>query len=278
MKSKRTLSLALLLSASLYASGTHTTQLSPIVVTPAKTAVPLQQVTSDITVVTDEDIRERGFITVDQLLATLPGIQMQRNGGVGQSASVRIRGFDSNRVLVMIDGIRYNDPTLNGGAANFAHLLTDDIARIEIIRGPQSGVWGADASAGVINIITKRALKEGFSATLFGEYGSFDTRKFGFNTAYKKGPFDAALDIVRLASDGFSAIAPDEENLDDYEDDAYKNSTVNLRLGYAITDNDTLHGTFNYIDATTEYDGYDANFMPDPNDTNSSVDTKEQIL
>ncbi len=277
MNRKRTLSLALLMSASLYASGTETTQLSPVVITPAKTAEPLTLVTSDISVITSDDIKERGFTTVDQLLATLPGIQVQSNGGPGQSASVRIRGFDTNRVLVLIDGIRYNDPTLIGGAANFAHLLTDDIARIEIIRGPQSGVWGADASAGVINIITKKAEKEGFSATLFGEYGSFNTKKYGLNTAYKKGPFDASLDIVRFDSDGFSAIAPDEENLDDYEDDAYKNSTVNLRLGYRITDNDKVSGTLNYIDATTDYDGYDANFKPDPDDSNSSVDTKEQL-
>ncbi len=277
MNPTRTLSLALLLSASLYASGTETSQLEPIVVTPAKTAQSLRNVTSDISVITAEDIEERGFMTVDQLLATLPGIQVQSNGGLGKSSAVRLRGMDSNRVLVLIDGIRYNDPTLIGGAANFAHLLVDDIARVEVVRGPQSGIWGADASAGVINIITKSATKEGVSATLFGEYGSFDTKKYGLNTAFKKGAFDAALDFVRLESDGFSAIAPDEENLDDYEDDGYKNSTVNLKLGYDITANDRVTGTLNYIDATNDYDGYDASFKPDPDDSNSSEDVKETL-
>ncbi len=274
---KKSLSLSLILAANtaLYATPT---QIAPVVVTASKTAQPLEDVTADVSVITAEEIQERGYMTVDQALSALAGIQVQQNGGLGKSASVRLRGMDTHRVLVLIDGIRYNDPTLIGGAANFAQLLTDDIARIEVIRGAQSGIWGADASAGVINIITKRAQKEGLGATVFGEYGSFNTKKAGMNTSYKAGAFDAALSVVRLESDGFSAVAPDQANLDDYEDDGYKNTTADLKLGYQLSEHDRISATLHYIDATNDYDGYDpVTFMPDPNDAQSSEDITETL-
>ena len=274
MLKRRYLPFSLLLTTSLFATQT---QMSPIVVTAAKTPQPQQYVTANVDVITAEEIEERGFLTVGDALSTLPGLAVQRNGGIGKSTSVRMRGFDAHRLLVLIDGIRYNDPTLIGGAANFAQLLTDDIARIEVVKGPQSGIWGADASAGVINIITKSAQKEGFSGTVFGEYGAFNTAKGGLDAGWKSGDFDATLNLVHLTSDGFSAIAPDQKRLDDYEDDGYRNTTADLKLRYRLSDRDRISASLHAIDSTSDYDGFDASFQPDPNDRNSSEDVTQLL-
>ncbi len=270
---KLSISLALCFATAAFSSQT---KLAPIVITASKSTQSLKSVTSNIDIITSQEIKERGFMTLTQALSTIAGIQVLQNGGLGKSSSVKLRGFDSKMVLVLIDGVRYNDPTSVSGA-NFSHILIDDIDRIEILKGAQSGIWGADASAGVINIITKKAKSEGISATLFGEYGSFNTKKYGFNSAFKRGGFDLSFDIVKLDSDGFSAKVPDGRDVDDFEDDGYENITSNIKVGYDITDHDRIEGFYNYIDATNEYDGYNKDAVAAANDALSKTDIKEQL-
>ena len=136
--------------------------LDEIVVTSAtKSKQSIKDVTSNINVITAEELEEKHFTSVTQALNTISGLNIVSNGGMGKTASVKLRGFDSKRVLVLIDGVRYNDITGLSGAP-FEHLMVSDIKQIEIIKGAQSGIWGADATAGVINIVTKDA-KKGFS-------------------------------------------------------------------------------------------------------------------
>ena len=150
--------------------------LETITVTSAtKSEQSIQNVTSNVEVITKEEIEERHFTTVSEALNTLSGINVTSNGGLGKGTSVFMRGFDSQRILVLIDGINYNDFTGISGAA-FEHLMITDIERIEVIKGAQSGIWGADANAGVINIITSSA-KEGTNSNILTEYGSYNTKK-----------------------------------------------------------------------------------------------------
>lgn len=229
-------------------------ELESITVTSAtKTSQSIKDVTSNIDVITSEEIEERHYTTVVEALNTIPGVSFGPNGGMGKSTPVYLRGMDSGRTLVLIDGIRYNDPTLQDGGANFENLLIGDIERIEVLKGPQSSVWGADASAGVINIITKSA-KEGTHGSIAVEYGSFNTKKVNAIISHKEKNFDAKLNVSRIDSDGFSAQAPRGKKVSDFEDDGYKNTSADLKLGYNINESNRISGSYGIIDAKNEYD------------------------
>jgi len=250
----KTLSLiaaSLLLSNTLYAEET----LQDITVTTAnKTPQSLQSVTSNVEVITAEDIEERGYTTVAEALDALPGISVVSNGGLGKSTTVYLRGMDSKRILVLIDGIRVNDITGLSGAP-FEHLLVEDIEQIEVVKGAQSGLWGADASAGVINIITKGA-KQGVHSSMKLEAGSFKTKKYSsyISSATQNYYFTLSHNVVD--TDGFSALAPDMDKLDQYEDDGYTNKTTDIAFGYHFNKNNTIKLSHKIIDAKSDYDTF----------------------
>jgi vitamin B12 transporter len=250
--------------------------LETITVTSAtKTTQSIKDVTSNVDVITAQEIEERKFTTVVEALNTLPGISFVSNGGMGQTTSVYLRGMDSNKTLVLIDGVRYNDPTGLSGA-NFGHLIISDIERIEVIKGAQSSIWGADASAGVINIITKNA-KEGTHASANVEYGSFNTKTAKAIVSHKDKKFDLKLSALKLDTDGFSTISPKGLDVDDFEDDGYKNITADLKVGYNFNDNNRVSLSHGIIDAKTNYDNqvFDNFWNIDPiASANSKVDVK----
>lgn len=255
---QKTLQLLLLLGALLCQLSAQELQLDTITVTSAtKTEQKLQDVTANTEVITAEEIEERRFSTVTQALNSLAGINFSQNGGLGKTTSLYLRGFDSKRVLVLIDGVRYNDLTGLDGAP-FAHLLVSDIERIEVIKGAQSGVWGADASAGVINIVTKEA-KKGFHAGANIEYGTYNTQKYGLNLSYKTDKYYAKAATQLLSTDGFSAKVPLGEDPNSFEDDGYKNLTSDLKFGFHINETNKIDLAYTLIDAKSDYDPYDAN-------------------
>ncbi len=224
------------------------------VTTATQTAQSLEDVTSDVDVITAQEIKERGYTTVAQALSSVAGISSVSNGGIGKSTTLYLRGMESKHTLVLIDGVRYNDPTsLNG--APWADLMVDDIAQIEIVKGAQSGIWGADASAGVINIITKKAAK-GFHASGHVERGSFNTWKYGatVSTASDIGYIKIAYNIVD--TDGFTAVAPYGENIDQYEDDEYRNQTLDIRAGFAFDENNKVDLSHTRIKGKGDADPY----------------------
>jgi vitamin B12 transporter len=251
--------LSLVASATLVASlGANTLNLDPIVVSASKTEQSLKNVTSNVHIITSQEIEEKHYTTVSEALNSLSGIGLTSNGGLGTTTSVYVRGFDSKRTLVLIDGIRYNDPTgLNG--APFEHLMISDIERIEVIKGAQSGLWGADASAGVINIITKGAQK-GVHGTLRGEYGSFNTKKYGAGASYATDTYYLKASSAVVDTNGFSAQAPKGVDLDTLEDDGYKNRTTSFKAGYTITPTNKVDLAHTIIDAKSQYDGCDKHY------------------
>ncbi len=230
--------------------------LGEITVTAAtQTTQKLKDVTSNVEVITAEDIQERGYTTVAQALSAVSGISFVSNGGIGKSTSVFVRGMDSNHVLVLIDGIRYNDPTSLGGAP-FADLMVDDIAQIEVVKGAQSGIWGADASAGVINIITQKARK-GTHASAHVETGSFATWKYGATLSTANDIYDLKFSYNVVDTDGFTAVAPYGEDIDDFEDDEYKNETLNIQAGYHFNATNKLELSYTQIDGDGDADPFD---------------------
>ena len=270
----KTLSLALLATLNLYALDVNLEKIT--VSTATKSAQSLHNITSNVDVISSDEIQERDYHTISDALKTHAGISITNSGGLGKATSIFLRGFDSKRLLVLVDGVRYNDPTSLSGA-QFQHILMENVAQIEIVKGAQSGIWGADASAGVINIITKKADKEGFGATLFGEYGSYNTAKYGFNATLKKERYDLSLNVERLTSDNFSTKVPSGANMDDFEDDSYKNSSADIRIGATLTPKDRVEAFFNYIDSDSDYDGYDSNATKAANDPISNATSTEKF-
>ena len=132
---------------------------SSIVVTALRSPVEQDRVSATVTVLAEEAIRQQQPITLTDLLLRTPGISVTRNGGFGTATSLRIRGADSSQTVMVIDGVRISDPSATGGGFSFSNLLLDDIERVEILRGPQSILWGSDAIGGVVNVLTRRAEK-----------------------------------------------------------------------------------------------------------------------
>ncbi|WP_321276289.1 TonB-dependent receptor plug domain-containing protein [Thiomicrorhabdus indica] len=249
------------------------TQLNDIVVSANKTEQSIKQITSNINVITAEDIEAKHYTTLTQVLNTVPGISFTSNGGLGKITSLYLRGFDSKRTLVVIDGIRYNDPSSSSGAP-FEHIMLADIERIEVIKGPQSGIWGADASAGVINIITKTA-KNGFAGNANVESGSYNTQKASGTIKYGSKAFDVSLSVSNIDSDGYTAYSPAFDVIDQYEEDGYRNTTVNAKLGVNLTDKDRIQIIHNEVNSSTDLDSYQA---PDSDTTYGDNEYKQSKI
>src|SRR5574344_511862 len=241
-----------LIATNLYSQ--QTSSLDEITISSAtKSEEKLKNVTANVHVITAEDIESRKFKTVAEALQTIAGIQVAPTGGAGQQTSFFLRGMSSHRTLVLIDGIRYNDITSVAGASNLEHLLINDIERIEVIKGAQSSIWGADASAGVINIITK-SVKDGTHGNASVEYGRYDSKIAKANISHKNKNFDAKLSATRVDTNGFSAISPKSNEAKNYEDDEYKNTTVNLKLGYNFDEYNRVSTSYEIIDTKVDYD------------------------
>lgn len=229
--------------------------LDPIVVSAAKTEQSLKETTANIDVITAQELEEKHITSVIDALRTLGNIPIAQSGGIGQQSSFYQRGFKTENTVVMIDGIRYNDPTTIGGSAQLEHLMVNDIERIEVINGAQSGVWGANAVAGVINIITKKPTEK-LQANTTLEYGSYATTKIGANVSQKVGALSYYIGANQLKTNGISALTPHGEKPKNYESDGYTNQTLNAKLGYDITSTDALRTQMTFIDAKVKYDAY----------------------
>ena len=242
-----------LIATNLYS---QTTTLETITVTSAtKSEQKLKDVTANVDVITAEDIESRKFKTVAEALQSLAGVQVSQSGGIGKQSSVFLRGMNANKTLVLIDGIRVNDITNANGEADFAHLMINDIERIEVIKGAQSSIWGADASAGVINIITKSA-KNGTHANATIEYGRYESKTAKANISHKTDDFDVKFGVVRVDTDGFSAMSPKSSEAKKYEKDGYENTTINTKLGYNFDENNSVSTFYKFIDTKVDYDNF----------------------
>jgi len=234
-------------------SNANTQNLGTIEISSAtKSNQSIKDVTSNVEVITGEELEEKNLTMVTEALNLVNGINFTSNGGLGKQTNVYLRGFDSKRVLVLIDGVRYNDITSVSGAS-FDNLMISDIKQIEIIKGSQSGIWGSDASAGVINIITKGA-ELGLHGSILAEYGSFNTKKYNLATSYKNDKFYFKVNHQKLTTNGFTAYAARGEDINKYEDDGYENKTTNFKFGINIDDDNKIDMSHTIIDTYNEFD------------------------
>ena len=222
--------------------------LEPVVVSATKTPIPLHQVTSAVEVWTEEDLQRRQIKTVVEALRLTQGTAVLQSGGPGGNTNVRIRGGTNSQTLVLIDGAIVNSATL--GSFNFAHLTTDNIEKIEIVRGAQSTLWGADALGGVINITTKRG-QGAPKAGAFFEYGSFNTLREGGHVSGSKGPVDFSFALSRWDTTGISQI---NYRRGATERDDYRNWQVSSRLGMALPRDGRLDFNFRWWSASLAID------------------------
>jgi vitamin B12 transporter len=219
-----------------------------VVISATKTPVPVSHLTSAVEVITEEDLKRRQIKTVVDALRLSQGLTVFSAGGPGATATVRIRGSNADQVLVLIDGTIMNSATL--GNFNFANLTTDNIERIEILRGAQSMLWGSDAIGGVINITTKKGIGTP-SANAFFEYGSFSSIREGGQVSGQKGPVDFTASLSRWDYTGFSQV---NYRRGASERDGYHNWQASTRIGVALPHEGRLDLNFRLLQGKLNFD------------------------
>ena len=203
-----------------------------VVVTATRTEQPLAQVGQSLTVIDAEAITVRQSDTVVDLLRTVPGVTIGRNGGIGSTTSVYIRGAESDQTVALIDGVKLNDPSSPGGGFNFGNLLVGNIARVEVLRGSQSVLWGSQAIGGVINVITAEPTDE-LAANARAEYGWRDTQQLVGNISHKIGPVAASVGVGDFRTDGISSFS---ESRGGSERDGYRNFGAHAKANVELSD------------------------------------------
>lgn len=245
--------------------------MEPVVVSATKTPVPISHLTSAVEVITAETIKKRKIKSVPEALRLSQGLVILQAGGPGAVAEARIRGGNADQTLVLIDGTIMNSGTQ--GSYNFANLMINDIEKIEILRGAQGMLWGADAIGGVINITTKKG-KGTPQAGAFFEYGSFASIREGGNISGQYGPVDLSGSLWRWDITKFSAVNYRRGAL---ERDAYRNWQANLHLGVNLPLDGRFDFTYRWINGDTLLDN-GTTITPGPFDVFASKTTNNQYI
>ena len=210
---------------------------------------PADKLGSSVTLLDGDWLARRQGALLGELLRAVPGVSVSRSGGVGAITQVRMRGGESNHVLVFIDEVRANDPAQNG-EFNFANLLAAGVESVEIIRGPQSSLWGSDALSGVISIATRRA-EAGLGGAALVEGGSDDWRRFDGSAGYGDDRLRMRVGASGLETSGDNVSRNGDER------DGHSNATLGLALDYDFDRSLRTSGSLRYTDTSTEFDGVD---------------------
>ncbi|WP_303697679.1 TonB-dependent receptor plug domain-containing protein [Brevundimonas naejangsanensis] len=205
------------------------TAVEDVVVTANRSAQPIERVGASVTVLTQAAIEARQTTAVAELLAQTPSVNYSRNGGPGTATSLRIRGAEGHHTVVLIDGVKLNDPSSTQGGFDFGNLLIGDASRIEVLRGAQSTLWGSQAIGGVVNIVTTEPT-EAFQGSLDAEAGARGTTYFRGGVGGANERLSWRLAASRYSTDGYSAYAAGTEK------DGYDNTGLSGRLNLKITD------------------------------------------
>ncbi len=196
-----------------------------IVVSASQIDAARSEIPASVTVITAADLQARQIETVADALRDVPGLSVTRSGGRGGLTSLFPRGGSSNYTLVLVDGVRTNT---FGGAFDFAHLSVANIDRIEVVRGPQSALYGSEAIGAVVQVITKRGGAPSLNGLL--EAGSQGTVRATVGTAGSRGAWSWGLGAERLATDGFTGATSDAG--DTVTNDDYTRTQATGTLGY----------------------------------------------
>ncbi|MFA7329730.1 MAG: TonB-dependent receptor [Candidatus Delongbacteria bacterium] len=183
-------------------------ELEELVVTATRTPLRLEQVASAVTVLGRSEIEQSGAADLAALLEQLPFLDISRAGGPGGTATLRLRGLNDSHTLLLVDGVELNDPISPGRSVDLGTLPLESIERVEVLRGPQSALYGADAVGGVVQIFTRRGRPGAWASLSGGSHG-----RTGSSAGFSRllGPLELNLDLGRESLTGFSAARPAPE-------------------------------------------------------------------
>ena len=220
-----------------------------IMVTATRTETPVSQLPDAVSIISREQIDQQKATTIFEALRGVPGLNIRKSGSIGRQSEMTIRGSSTSQVLVMIDGVQVNSATT--GTFNFANLTTDNIERIEVVRGAQSTLYGSDAMGGLINIVTRKGKgKPKFS--IRSEFGTLErTFNESINSSGSLGKFNYSVDVARVDSDGRGS------------DDDYDKTNISSKFGYKISETINFDAAMRYNDSMVALD--DGAFKQDPN-------------
>ena len=255
--------------------------LPDIVVTATGDATPISQIGSSVTVITADQIQAQQRRTVNDVLDSAPGLNVVQSGGPGGQTSVFMRGTNSNHVKVLIDGVDVSDPSSANGSFDFGQLLTGDIERIEVLRGPQSGLYGSDAIGGVISITTKKGSGPA-KVTASVEGGSFGALNEKFGVSGSSSIFNYAFNIDHFRSVDTPVVPaylmpPTKKAADNY----YDNYTYSARVGADLSDTFAVNSILRFTDSTLLFNSDQNGGFADPDrsqQTDRQFYTREEAV
>ncbi len=245
----KTITTALLLAGGACSAALAATTLEEVVVTSSRVAMPLRQVGTSVSIISQREIEQLGYSSLYDVLRTQPAVSVTNTGGAGSAASLRIRGEEGYRTLVLLDGIDISDTSSPQVSPRFEQLLSSGIQRVEILRGPQGLMYGADAG-GVVNISTI-APTEGFGGDVSAEGGRYGTSQVSGNVGGGNRTVDFNLSAVEFQTDGFNARTSDDVLRDD---DGYDNTTAHARVGYNASENLRINLVARSVAGRNHYD------------------------
>lgn len=226
---------------------------SDMLVTASAEPLPTKEVASSYTIVTAEEIEDRQYRTVAEALNGVPGIHLVQQGGQGKVASIFSRGANSNQTLVLVNGQNVTDPASPTGAFNFADLTIESVERIEIVRGPQSALYGSQAIGAVVNIITRKG-KGTPKTTLRVEGGTLGTLNTSAISGGSVGETGYFVSLARQASDGNDITPAHLRAGASKEKDPYENMSASLRLDRPLGEHLSASLFAQFIDSRTDLD------------------------
>ena len=244
-----------------------------ILITPNRFQTKLNQTASNIIVIDKTDIENSNSNSLSEILDSQAGISSGNQGGVGQTSSYFIQGFEKKYISILIDGVSYADNTATQSETYLNSISLDEIERIEILKGPQGAIYGSSAAGGVISIITKGNSKKGMNTSFQSNIGSYGTASSTLNTGYSAEKWDLNLSVNGLHSDGFSAKNAVEEE----ENDSFNSAKTSLKGSIKNDNNLRVSGTLRQIDSKTQIDAYTTNDFNKLRQTAGSIKIEKKI-
>ncbi len=237
--------------------------LDPVVVIGTREPQPLSHSTADVTLISAEKVRDTSADSVEELLHREAGMQLVRNGGPGQSSGYFFRGASASGTVVLVDGVRVGSATL--GQAEFEALSLAQIDHIEVLRGPASSLYGADAVGGVVQIHTRRGTAGPPRVTAELAVGGERSSRGNVGVSGATGAFDYAASLGRERSRGVSAIRPgDAYGLYNPDNDGYARNAGSAQLGFTPAAGHRIGLTVTETRLESHYDGTEAPNYDDP--------------
>ena len=225
-----------------------------IIVTASRIPQKFYTVGGSLSVLDAELIDSKNNIFLSDAIKSIPGLSVSTSGPSGSLTQIRMRGAESNHTLVILDGVEVGDP-FNAGEFEFSSLLSADISRVEVLRGPQSSLWGSEALGGVVNISTRpRGDLTGYWGSLSSEVGSFGTTLIDIKGGHANGFGEVYGSIGFADIVGISASPTGEEN------DGYENLTMSLSSNLEWDEDLSLELTIRHVNSSVEQDSQDFNF------------------